>query len=243
MNKDFSCPMWRKSCQFKINIENEEIEDFSVTNIRGIKYFNLMKEVECHAEKREYSKNYTEATMCISIEPILVGDGIVEIRNRITNSTIYINVYITKPQNSFSEAAPVIIIIQSLIVASFLDINKFLSSFYSISKCQSKLKRLGYLFVVFTRTISILIVSISFHSKKENFCYSFYIFKFHNTTFFSKNSNLNIVIPFTYFCFGSGLESNLWTLLLDGDINLGFTLTFTSTVVQIATGLSLINIT
>ena len=45
------------------------------------------------------------------------------------------------------------------------------------------------------------------------------------------------MVAFVYFCFGSGLESNLGTLLLDGDINLGFLLTITSTIVQLATGL------
>ena len=46
-----------------------------------------------------------------------------------------------------------------------------------------------------------------------------------------------ILIDFIYFCFGSGLESNLWTLLFDGDIDLGVSLTLTSTTVQIITGL------
>ena len=40
----FSCPMLTNFCGLKMNIENdEEIKDFNVTEISGIKYFNFIK--------------------------------------------------------------------------------------------------------------------------------------------------------------------------------------------------------
>ena len=168
-NESITCPMFNKSCELKINITSENFsedeEDFSVTEVRGVKYFTLINATDCYAEKQEYTE-LDIATMCISIEPILIGEGIIKIRNRKTNSTINVDVYITKPQSSLSNKSywtmQFISVIQTIIIASFLDTN--FPSLESIRK--SKLKLFIYLIVVFIRTITMLIVSLSFYYKK-----------------------------------------------------------------------------
>ena len=164
LNKYITCPIVEKSCEISelIIIENEDAEDYSVTEIRGIKYFNLIKAIKFHVEKSEYTEFYN-ATMCISIEPILIGEGIIEMRNRKTNSTIRISVNIIKPQISFSGTlfwiTLVIPFIQSIIIGSFLDSKRLFSTFKSIFKCENTWKLVGYLLVAFTRIIVALIVS------------------------------------------------------------------------------------
>ena len=178
--KDFSCPMRIDNCQLKILIEHEDVEDYNVTEIRGIQYFNLKKLIACHEVKREYTEENAE-TMCISIEPILIGEGNVEIRNRKSNTIISISVYIIQPQSNLKVIEKlnlitlVIRIIQSIIIGSFLDSKRVFSTFKSICKCENTWKLLVYLLVAFTRIIVALIVSLNFYSKKENLFYSFFI--------------------------------------------------------------------
>ena len=171
-NETITCPMFNKSCEKIINIGNEVVEDFSnLEKMPRIKQFNLLKAIECQRENLEYAE-LSNATMCISIEPILIGAILVKITNRLTNSIINIYIYIIKPQISNIETSKWILLcisaIQSIIVASFLDIKEFLSTFKSICKFKSIGKLIGFLIVIFIRTIALLIVSLNFYSEKED---------------------------------------------------------------------------
>lgn len=206
----FTCSLLDKSCIIEIKVPREiNLQELTCD---GTDYFSFIKLEECMDKNREYfaSFNCSESnndssnqskSLFATIKPTFVGKSQLKLENKKMNITYEKIVSIVEPQG----------FIGYVILKRFFQIIPFILVTLFLNRNEIIKSWSWALFGLFAQWVFLPVLALGI------------IKAFSIPAIQAK--------PFLlYSCFGGGLGSNIWAILLDGDVNLAFFITLLSYV-------------